>query len=516
MRWMQLLAVLVTCLASSLPTEAANRTQWQELAGKIMAQSRESEQQARFTRQLLRQDQQGLSKTLEELESQLESQKRALATKEETFQSLQDREKELKSEIEGEKDQIKQVRNTVFNAAQTTSSLVSKSPITAEHPERFELLQPLVSQERFPGMQGIQSLVGVLKTEMQASGRIRKYSGRLISPKGRRREGTIVRVGSLTSAYRLPEQGTGYLTLGRGHGLTAVSGQPSWFVRRSLDSYIQGESEHMPLDLSGGSVFKRLREGRDLVDWALAGGVLVWPIFLVGAVALILALERFLFLLRIRANSDRIMTRIIALASQGQWQECREFCASNRRFPTCRVLEQIMEHLGTSREAMENALQEAILRQVPRLERFIPTLSILGAIAPLLGLLGTVTGMITTFQVITLFGSGDPKLMSGGISEALVTTQLGLAVAIPIMLLHHFLERRVDTIVADIEEKGNTFTLTLLKQEMIRDSGDRCREQRTEDRKQCTEDRHQRTENRIEERENSNRSEPKQTKGCEQ
>jgi len=77
--------------------------------------------------------------------------------------------------------------------------------------------------------------------------------------------------------------------------------------------------------------------------------------------------------------------------------------------------------------------------------------------------------MINTFQVITLFGTGDPKLMSGGISEALVTTQLGLAVAIPIMLLHHFLERRVDKILADIEEKGNSFTLTLLKQGVIRE-----------------------------------------------
>ncbi|MFP4225112.1 MAG: MotA/TolQ/ExbB proton channel family protein, partial [Desulfobacterales bacterium] len=110
-----------------------------------------------------------------------------------------------------------------------------------------------------------------------------------------------------------------------------------------------------------------------------------------------------------------------------------------------------------------------VLRQVPRLERFIATLSILAAVAPLLGLLGTVTGMINTFQVITLFGTGDPKLMSGGISEALVTTQLGLAVAIPIMLLHHFLERRVDKILGDIEEKGNKVTVELLKKGAIKE-----------------------------------------------
>jgi biopolymer transport protein ExbB len=333
-------------------------------------------------------------------------------------------------------------------------------------------VRPLLSKERFPGMQGIRDLVSVLETEMRASGEIRRYEGDFIGPEGRERNGTIVRAGAITAAYLLPEEGAGYLTLGKNRELTAVSGEPSWFVRRSLASYVRGESSHMPLDLSGGSVFKRLSEGRDFTDWVRAGGLLVWPIFLVGAVALILALERFVFLLRIRSNSDRIMSRITEMVGQGQWQECREFCARNRRFPTCRVLGQVLEHLGATREAMENAIQEAILRQVPRLERFIPTLSILGAIAPLLGLLGTVTGMINTFQVITLFGTGDPKLMSGGISEALVTTQLGLAVAIPIMLLHHVLERRVDKILSDIEEKGNAFTLTLLKQGAIKENGE--------------------------------------------
>ena len=83
--------------------------------------------------------------------------------------------------------------------------------------------------------------------------------------------------------------------------------------------------------------------------------------------------------------------------------------------------------------------------------------------APLLGLLGTVTGMINTFQIITLYGAGDARMMSGGISEALITTQLGLAVAVPIMILHHILERRVDKILGDMEEKGASFAVALMK-----------------------------------------------------
>jgi len=121
-----------------------------------------------------------------------------------------------------------------------------------------------------------------------------------------------------------------------------------------------------------------------------------------------------------------------------------------------RVLAAGVECCHLPREEMENALQEAILREVPPLERFLSTLGMLAAIAPLLGLLGTVTGMIATFHVITHFGTGDPRMMSGGISEALVTTMLGLAVAIPIMLAHTLLNRAVDKRIGQMEEKALT------------------------------------------------------------
>jgi biopolymer transport protein ExbB len=456
-------------ISFAFPAAASEAPGWKELAAKIEAESRESSRQAAYTRQLIRKDKQELKQELEKLRSDLARHKESLSSKKEAFQSLLDEEQSLQSDIEAEKEEIKQVEDTVSNAAQRTRSLLEKSPVTAEHPQRMKLLHPLTAQEAFPGMQGIRNLTDMLQTEMRASGEVKASAGKFVGPKGREQSSTVLRIGSLTAAYRLPEKGAGYLQMGPDQELKAVAADLPWLVERSLESYIAGRSDHVPVDISGGTVFQRMTQSRDLIGWIRSGGLLVWPIFFVGGLALLLALERFLFLMRIRTNSDRIMERIIQLVQADKWQECRDFCARNHRFPTCRVLGQVMEHLGATRETLENAIQEAILRQVPRLERFVPTLSILGAIAPLLGLLGTVTGMINTFQVITLFGTGDPKLMSGGISEALVTTQLGLAVAIPIMLLHHFLERRVDKILADIEEKGNRFTLTLLKQGVIRE-----------------------------------------------
>ena len=105
-------------------------------------------------------------------------------------------------------------------------------------------------------------------------------------------------------------------------------------------------------------------------------------------------------------------------------------------------------------ETLEARLDEAIIEQTPRLERGLSTLGILAAMAPLLGLLGTVIGMIQTFQSITLFGAGDPRIMSDGISQALVTTQLGLIVAIPIILLHTLLSNRSNRLLHVLEEQS--------------------------------------------------------------
>ena len=180
----------------------------------------------------------------------------------------------------------------------------------------------------------------------------------------------------------------------------------------------------------------------------------VWPILGIGLLALLIAIERTLYLNRVHANTDRLMGRVNQLAGAGDWAGCENVLAPEEGKPVCNVLRAGLGAVNEKRETLESVLQEAILKELPRLERFLPALNIMGAVAPLMGLLGTVTGMIETFQAITLYGAGDPRMMSGGISEALITTMLGLAVAIPIMLVHTFLRRRLEHIVGDMEEKA--------------------------------------------------------------
>ena len=122
--------------------------------------------------------------------------------------------------------------------------------------------------------------------------------------------------------------------------------------------------------------------------------------------------------------------------------------------PLGRVLGVYHADTNIDLETLELRLDEAVLKEVPALERGLSTLKILAAVGPLMGLLGTVTGMILTFQQITLFGTGDPKLMAGGISQALVTTVLGLVMAIPLVLLHSFLNGRSKALVQVLEEES--------------------------------------------------------------
>jgi biopolymer transport protein ExbB len=151
------------------------------------------------------------------------------------------------------------------------------------------------------------------------------------------------------------------------------------------------------------------------------------------------------------------MGKVNQHAEKGDWESCRNLVAG-RHTPVYNVVRAGINARHEKREVLESILQEAILKELPRLERALPFLNIMAAVAPLLGLLGTVTGMISTFEVINIHGTGDPRLMSGGISVALVTTMLGLMVAIPIMLMHTFLSRQVEHIIGDMEEKSVALT----------------------------------------------------------
>ena len=446
---------LTSCLAALVLAPAPLLAQtWDETADDLKSEASRIEEEARQTRAGVRAERKELTAHLAELQRRATVQEKQLSSLQTELDRLLRLEADKQAELAVSEEEIKNLESAVRVAAKDVESLLRASLITPEDPARLAAIEGLENKDRFPGMDEIEALVAVLFQEMAASGQIRLRPGRYIDPTGQPRQGEILRAGGFTAYYR-GSDGVGFLRPGRGGSeLAALAAEPGWLAKRRIEAAFEGRGSVLPLDLSGGAALEQMRPRHSLRDWLESGGLLVWPILLLALVAVILMAERFVVLGRTRSDTDQIMDQVSRLSAQGKIEECRQLCQSHPRTPACQVILAGLEKGGGSKEAMENAVQESILKQLPRLERFLPTLSVLAAIAPLMGLLGTVTGMIATFRVITRFGAGDPGLMAGGISEALVTTQLGLAVALPIIVIHHFLERRVDKVVGDMEEKG--------------------------------------------------------------
>ena len=360
---------------------------------------------------------------------------------------------------------FRETTGNVRLAARDVESLLEASALSAGRPERVAGVSRLLEKGYFPDIEDIAALAAVLHDEIRRSGHVSVREQAFIGRDGERVTGRVYQLGKFTTLYELPDE-QGFLSHNtQSHELYALSELPERGLRRQLRKFLGGESDVAPVDLSSGAALRQLTTHADLADQLRTGGPLVWPILLIGVIALSIVGTKLVGLARIHADTDRLMSRVGELAGQGDWEGCDTFVAAQgKRTPALRVLKAGLGARHRMREALESVLQEAILGELPRLQRGLAILAVMGAVAPLLGLLGTVTGMIETFRVITVHGTGDPQLMSGGISEALITTELGLAVAIPIMLLHTVLSRRVDHLIGDMEKQAVHLTNLLLEE----------------------------------------------------
>jgi biopolymer transport protein ExbB len=187
------------------------------------------------------------------------------------------------------------------------------------------------------------------------------------------------------------------------------------------------------------------KKARTVMEEVEAGGLIGWVIVALGALASLMALARVALLLRAAANTNKLTEEIRPLLEKRNFQEAIARCKRAKN-ASGRVLVATLQNLDRDRQELEDIISEAVLHEQPALDRFGSAIIVVAAVAPLLGLLGTVTGMIATFDIITEFGTGNPKLLSGGISIALVTTELGLVVAIPALIIGNLLSGWAETI----------------------------------------------------------------------
>ncbi len=204
---------------------------------------------------------------------------------------------------------------------------------------------------------------------------------------------------------------------------------------------VQNGWGEMPFDASLGMARKVELTEETVVEHFLKGGAVMWPILGVAIFAALVALYKWIALSIVRSPSPRQVAKMLEAVGRND-QAAAIDAARPMKGPSGAMLRAGITHLGQSKELIEEVMFEHMLDARFRFQKLLPFLAVSAASAPLLGLLGTVTGIITTFKLLTVFGSGDIKMLSGGISEALITTEYGLYVAIPSLLAHSMLSRK--------------------------------------------------------------------------
>jgi biopolymer transport protein ExbB len=232
--------------------------------------------------------------------------------------------------------------------------------------------------------------------------------------------------------------------------------EPTRSIRVAVRDWMEGRGEELPLDATGGNALKIASTKDSVWEHVRKGGPVMVPILLLGLVATVICFMKWSHIARIRMIGPMDLQEILNHLRLGQREEARTRI-ERVRGPVGEMLEVALAHVDEPKEYLEEVMYEKMLSTKPRLEALLPVIALTAACAPLLGLLGTVTGMINTFNMISVFGAGDPRTLSGGISEALITTEFGLIVAIPALLMHAFLSRKVKGVMGSMEQTTVAF-----------------------------------------------------------
>ncbi len=276
--------------------------------------------------------------------------------------------------------------------------------------------------------------------------------GQASDPDGKVLPGTFAAIGPVS--YFLSEDKSA-----GGDVVTSKSGGAPRFSPGSAEgiaALFSGKEATLPFDPTGGDARILAEINGGFLDLVRKGGLWVWPIMLLAALSLVMGCCKLAQFVRLREPTDSWVHAILAALRNGDREKAQQL-ASSQNHPAATVMGMLVSVSENSADLVEETLYEQLMGVQSKASSLLPVIAITAATAPLLGLLGTVSGMITTFNLITVFGSGDPKPLAGGISEALITTLFGLVVAIPALILHAFLSRRAQGIVQSTERLGLSF-----------------------------------------------------------
>jgi biopolymer transport protein ExbB len=371
-----------------------------------------------------------------------------------------DRTKRLKARYESNEKKIAELSESKMIKAGSLGEMVGvvrqvagdsaarfqRSVITAQYPDRHQFLEKLAQSKVFPEIPEIRKLWVEIQNEMTEQSKIVRFTTEIVNRKGRKEKRVIDRIGG----FNLISEGEYLVFNSKSQDINQLLSQPKGAFVDTLEPY-QANTKgvaRLAVDPSRGSILTievQRESWRERVEkYSGPVGKAIGVLLVLG---LIIVIERLITLSILNAKMK---------------SQSKSLTPGNN--PLGRVMAVYLANKTSNVEDLELKLDEAVLKETPQIEKRVNIIKVFAAVAPLMGLLGTVTGMIETFQSITLYGAGDPKVMAGGISSALITTVLGIVAALPLILLHsvvsglaknlhHILEEQSTGLIAQHEEK---------------------------------------------------------------
>ncbi len=383
---------------------------------------------------------------LAEADAQLKAAQAKAATVRARYEANQKAIADLKTQLQAQSGDLGQVYAAVREAASQVRADIADSYITAQFPDRLKLLDALADPNNLPSPAQLEDFWFTLQQEITEQGKVARFKATVVGEDGTPQQQTVTRVGSFIAFAN-----GRYLVMQPASGLQVPP-------RQSLDMgqvrrFENAGSGWQPIaiDPARGGLLKLASERPSLIERIEQGRAVGYTIIAIGLIGVSLALYQLVYLFLV---GGRIRRQLQAIESPSPDN------------PLGRVLTCLRDdNVDHDAEVLETRVAEAVLRETPKLERFQPFLRMVVAAGPLLGLLGTVTGMIVTFQVITEVGAGDPKIMAGGISQAMIATVLGLLIAIPVLFINSILQARSRVLVQILDEQSAGLLARRLEQQ---------------------------------------------------
>ncbi|MCR4315806.1 MAG: MotA/TolQ/ExbB proton channel family protein [Planctomycetes bacterium] len=371
--------------------------------------------------------------------------------------ALTDKIAELQREIDSGSEataNLESQLDALTNELAEIEARIERESQTAESLERFIASRPGGRNEvAGSGVPALDELFAQSMKKLRDGSAVRVETREVIFPGGLTREASVAFVGNIASFAK--DEDEVYIVDSEADRLVALEVTLSSEERSAIGNLFEGPHADgigsAPLDVTGSANVSERRMRKSFSDYFSAGGLVMYPLALVALAGLLISVERFVFAFRHKRALKSAETVFASLRNSGDSAKSISECRG--KLGAMSLLETALSNASSDDAELRTELLLASF--IPKFERGLGTLSLLASIAPLLGLLGTVTGMIGTFNAITVFGTSDPGVLSSGISEALITTQAGLVVAIPLLLFHSMIAKDVDTLIAKMEQLAN-------------------------------------------------------------